>query len=352
MLENHNPLMDFARKIECSVKLPTNGCWYDDDITFNSIGEVNIKPMLPVDEMMVVNPETLISGDAIIKVIESCCPDINGAKKLYYPDVNVLLLGIKKASYGDELKQSATCPKCYNVKTKLEENELIQLLKDKQDHKEQSGQDDYITAEEYTSLEEKAKEKIAPIIKEMEDNKKICLTPQEYTYSIDSIMSNMTFLPKDPYIELENGLKIYVSPYKCIDKIKISVKTIKNKNLYKSIITTNDGLEDGDEAKIKLLLDRVGNFYNEVSNDTIELLTNSIIKIKLPDGTFVENKEYIGQFLKNVTGKVIKQISDEVDKLNKCGIQDTLPMECGCCGHKWDEPFYGFNQSDFFGIGS
>jgi hypothetical protein len=27
-------------------------------------------------------------------------------------------------------------------------------------------------------------------------------------------------------------------------------------------------------------------------------------------------------------------------------------MECGCCGHKWDEPFYGFNQSDFFGIGS
>ena len=78
---NVNPLMDFARKTECSVKLPSQGLWYDDDaITFNAIGEVDIMPMLPNDEMKVVNPETLISGDSIISLIRSCCPGIKNLK--------------------------------------------------------------------------------------------------------------------------------------------------------------------------------------------------------------------------------------------------------------------------------
>ena len=43
MTQNFNPLMDFARKVECSVKLPSNGGWYDDDVvTFNAINEIDI----------------------------------------------------------------------------------------------------------------------------------------------------------------------------------------------------------------------------------------------------------------------------------------------------------------------
>ena len=118
---NVNPLMDFARKTECSVKLPSQGLWYDEDaIEFNAIGEVDIMPMLPNDEMKIVNPETLISGDAIISVIKSCCPGIKKPEELYYPDVNVLLLGIKKATYGDELIQNSVCPKCWEKKVGVE----------------------------------------------------------------------------------------------------------------------------------------------------------------------------------------------------------------------------------------
>lgn len=352
MSENFNPLMDFARKFECSVKLPSNGCWYNDDIAFNAIGEVNIKPMLPLDEMMIVNPETLISGDAIIKTIESCCPDVKNPSQLYYPDVNVLLLGIKKASYGDEFKQSAICPNCWNKKEVVEEKEFIKLLKEEQEKKKNSGLIEEITPDEYDFLQKKASDNTKHVIKEMEETNEICLEPQEHVYSIDRILGNMTFLPKNPFVEIDSGLKIYVSPYKCIDKIKISVKTIKNQKLYQNIMDTDDGLKDGDEQKIKILLDKVNNFCNEVSDDTIDLITNSVIKIVLPDETFVDNKEYIKEFLSNVSSKTIKMISEKIDELNRCGLQDTLPMECRCCGHKWDDVFHGFNQSDFFGLGS
>ena len=106
MTQDFNPLMDFARKIECSVKIPTNGNWYNDDVLeFNAINEVDIQPMLPVDELNIVNPELLISGKALLDVIKSCCPSVKKVEELFYPDVNSLLLGIKKATYGKEHTQ-------------------------------------------------------------------------------------------------------------------------------------------------------------------------------------------------------------------------------------------------------
>ena len=41
-----------------------------------------------------------------------------------------------------------------------------------------------------------------------------------------------------------------------------------------------------------------------------------------------------------------------IDELNGYGIPQKLDLECECCGHKWEEKFYGYNMSDFFGISS
>ena len=44
----------------------------------------------------------------------------------------------------------------------------------------------------------------------------------------------------------------------------------------------------------------------------------------------------------------MSKLSEEVTKINAFGLPSTLEVECSCCGHKWEVPFVGFNQSDFF----
>lgn len=162
-----NPLMDFARKVECSVKIPSQGLMYDEDmIEFNAIGEVDIMPMLPNDELSIVNPESLISGDAIIGLIKSCCPSIKRPEELYYPDVNSLLLGIRKATYGSELIQSGVCPECWKKKIDIEEKELERIAKERGLNPED------VSEEEGKELYEEAKKNVETIITQKEKTMK------------------------------------------------------------------------------------------------------------------------------------------------------------------------------------
>lgn len=346
-----NPLMDFARKTECSVKLPSQGVWYDDDnITFNAIGEVDIMPMLPNDEMKIVNPESLISGDAIISIIKSCCPGIKRPEELYYPDVNVLLLGIRKATYGDEITQQYICPMCWSKKSDIEIAEYERLIKEKSLEKEVLDRND-------AELIKKEAEKIsAPMIANLEKNGEILITPQEIKLSIDSVLARIINLPANPYVQTKNGLKIYVSPYKCSDKIKFTAQQIKYQKITKFYEKESKNIELIDDKQLTPeyldKVDKMLDMYADVSSSLVDIIAMSILKIDLPSGESVNNKEYIYEFIKNCGVDLINQLKDKIDELNACGIQQTIPCECACCGHKWDEKFYGFNQSDFFGIGS
>ena len=103
---NNNPLMQFARRPDLTVRLATTPSWYSDGfINYTLNGEVEVYPMLPKDELSLYNPDALLSGQAMIGLIHSCCPSIMNPAKLYYPDANILLLAIKRATYGNEHKQ-------------------------------------------------------------------------------------------------------------------------------------------------------------------------------------------------------------------------------------------------------
>ena len=346
---NVNPLMDFARKTECSVKLPSQGLWYDDDaITFNAIGEVDIMPMLPNDEMKVVNPETLISGDSIISLIRSCCPGIKKPEELYYPDVNVLLLGIKKATYGDELLQSSVCPKCWEKKVSIETDELLRLIKEKNINEELNLSDE-ITRE----LTVQAKANVASKITEMEKNGELMVTPQETKYSCADILSRIKLMPKDCIYETKEGLKIFVTPYKCSDKIKFTNKNIQNSRITKFYDKElkETTLEKTSPEYISLV-EKLVKLYESAAIQTSEIVASCIKKVQLPNGTVVDNKDYIKEFILNLSSNYIQDIMIKIDELNNCGLPPTLECECECCHNKWEEKFYGFNQTDFFGTGS
>ena len=344
-----NPLMDFARKVECSVKLPSQGLLYDEDmIEFNSIGEVNVMPMLPNDELAIVNPEALISGDAVIGIIKSCCSTIHRPEELYYPDVNALLLAIRKATYGDELIQTGVCPKCWEKKANLEEIEIRKYLKENKINENDLNED-----EKY-SIYKKISEGMATQFTEMEKENKIKVTPVEYKYSIDEILQTMSVLPKETIIETKEGLKIYLTPYKCRDKILFSQRNINEQKMLKYYQKslkdeelTNENMQDYLSKTNRML-----NMYTDISNKSLDIISTCINKIVLPNGSVVSDQNYIDEYIKNVSSDLIVKLSNKIEELNNYGIKHTLSMECPCCGNKWEEKFYGFNQSDFFGISS
>ena len=346
--QNFNPLMDFARKVECSVKLPSQGLWYDeDDIVFNQIGEVDIKPMLPNDEMIMANPETLISGESILKIIKSCCEGIKNPENLYYPDINTILLGIRKASYGEKLEQQYICPNCWSKKSDIENAEYIRLTIEKFEGNE-------LTEEDAKQIKEEADKTTKPIIDKMERDNKILITPQVIEIDVNEVLATQTLMPKEEVYETKDGLKIYLSPYKCSDKIKFTTQQIKFQKLAKYFEENQRKMKDEDLIKKEYLdsLENVTNMYFDITDLTLDVITSCIIKIVMPNGIEVDNKQQISEYIKNTPVQIITDLKNKIDKLNEYGIRQFIPCECQCCGHKWDEKFYGFNQSDFFGIGS
>ena len=344
-----NPLMDFARKIECSVKIPSQGLLYDEDtIEFNAIGEVDIMPMLPNDELAVVNPDTLISGDAIIGLIKSCCPGIKRPEELYYPDVNTILLGIRKATYGSELVQSGVCPECWKKKIEIEEKEIDRIIK------ERNIDRDSLTEDEMKDLYNEASKNVAPVISEMEKNNELHITPVEFKYNIDDILSTITLIPKDTIVETKEGLKIYLTPYKCKDKILFSQRSINQQKVlaYYQKTLKNEKLTDENFADYLDKTNKMVGMYSNITDKTIDILARSVLKVVMPDGRVIDNPDFIREYVQNISSDLVVKLNTEVSKLNDYGIKSTLEMECPCCGNKWDEKFYGFNQSDFFGISS
>lgn len=344
MTQDFNPLMDFARKVECSVKLPSNGSWYDDDnITYNQIGEVDIKPMLPNDEMMLLNPETLISGESMIGVIRSCCPGIRRPEDLYYPDVNALLLGIKKATYGDSANQEFICPKCWAKKSNVIQEEF-NALKEKDEYKT-------TTDEELIKIADK---NVEVKITEMEKNNEIMISTQIHEFSISSMLDSMKFMPVNGIVELKSGLKVYVTPYKCGDKILFATRELKQQKLLKYATSHNEKYNDIEEISQEYMesLNSLTDVYMNTAKLSLDLLSASIDKIELPTGEIVTNREYIKEFIYNTDSDSAASIKEKSDELNNYGVPQTITCECECCGYTWEERFYGFNQNDFFGISS
>lgn len=344
MTQDFNPLMDFARKIECSIKLPSNGGWYEDDnIQFNQIGEVDIKPMLPNDEIMLLNPETLVSGETIISIIKSCCPGIRRPEELYYPDINAILLGIKKATYGDKAQQEFICPKCWNKKNDIIEKEFNRL-KELDEYKPLSDDE----------LLKIADKNVETIIAEMEKNNEIHISYQELEYSISGILDSMKFMPQNGMVELKSGLKVYVTPYKCKDKILFTTRELKHQKLLKHAVSHNEKYKDIEEISDEYMnsLNSISELYINAGKTSLELIIASIEKIQIPSGEIVTNKDHIKEFIYSCDTESVTKIRDKSIELNLCGTPQTLTCECCCCGHQWEEKFYGFNQNDFFGISS
>lgn len=113
MSNQENPLKRFYRHEEFTVKLPSRGEYYADGVVeLDDNNEVGIMPMTAADELMLKNPDALLSGKAVTSVIKSCVPAVKQPQKMLACDIDVLMIAIRRASYGDEADMEITCPEC------------------------------------------------------------------------------------------------------------------------------------------------------------------------------------------------------------------------------------------------
>lgn len=306
-----NPLMNFARKAELSVKLPSNCHWYDENmIDYTPNGEVEVYPMLPKDELLLMNPDALLSGQANINLIKSCVPAIKEPEKLLYPDANVLFLAIQKATYGDKITMTTLCPHCQDMIKDMKEEDIAK----------------------------------------MEKENKIMTKTFDINYSISDILSQTKFLDEQYIIKTQDGLKIYIAPDTIKSKYMYSNISFNYKKLLK-IYKEND-IDNENEDISNEISSKINNIYLKLNDINNHLITDSIIKIILPDDSAVTNKDNIFEFICNSQSELISKLNDKRREINDIGLPTHLDMSCPVCNHEWQDIFYGYNQSDFFGIGS
>lgn len=95
------------------VKLATNGAFLPRNaIQMTQSGDIPVLPMRAADEMLLKSPDALMSGLALERLFESCVPAIKTPRLISTPDIDVLLLAIRVATYGNKMELSVNCPHC------------------------------------------------------------------------------------------------------------------------------------------------------------------------------------------------------------------------------------------------
>lgn len=111
-MTSQNPLQRYFRQPKLFVSLPSKGMYYNETSLQGDHANVPIFAMTGMDEIIMKTPDALFSGEATIKLIESCCPYIKNAKDIPSLDVDVLLIAIRTATFGEKMAVTHTCPNC------------------------------------------------------------------------------------------------------------------------------------------------------------------------------------------------------------------------------------------------
>lgn len=106
-----NPLTKYFRQPKLYVPLPSGGRYYPAGaIDYPENGEVAIFSMTAKDELLFKTPDALLNGQATVDVIQSCIPAIKDAWNMPSIDLDVCLIAIRLATYGENMTLNIKTP--------------------------------------------------------------------------------------------------------------------------------------------------------------------------------------------------------------------------------------------------
>jgi len=100
-----NPLAAFMRQPKIYISLPSQGNFYPDgSLEMSETGQFAVYSMTAKDEMLLNVPDALMNGQAVVEVIQNCVPAIKNAWHVPSIDMDLILLSIRLATYGELMK--------------------------------------------------------------------------------------------------------------------------------------------------------------------------------------------------------------------------------------------------------
>jgi hypothetical protein len=105
----HNPLVSFMRQPKIYIRLPSNGeYWPPGSLTVSETGEYPVYSMTAKDELMLKVPDAVMNGQAVVEVLQHCIPNIKNAWMTPQIDLDIILIAIRLATYGEKMNTPIT----------------------------------------------------------------------------------------------------------------------------------------------------------------------------------------------------------------------------------------------------
>jgi hypothetical protein len=99
-----NPLKSFMRQPKIYIRLPSGGeFWPAGSLIISETGEYPVFSMTAKDELMLKVPDAVMNGQAVVEVIQHCIPNIKNAWKTPNLDMDLILIAIRIATYGEKM---------------------------------------------------------------------------------------------------------------------------------------------------------------------------------------------------------------------------------------------------------
>jgi hypothetical protein len=97
-----NPLSMFMRQPKIYIRLPSGGqYWPEGSLQLSETEEYPVYSMTAKDELTLKVPDALMNGQAVVDVIQHCMPNIKNAWHVPALDIDVILIAIRLATYGE-----------------------------------------------------------------------------------------------------------------------------------------------------------------------------------------------------------------------------------------------------------
>jgi hypothetical protein len=104
-----NPLVGFMRQPKIYIRLPSGGeFWPASSLVPSETGDIPVYSMTAKDELMLKIPDAVMSGQAVVDVIQHCIPNIKNAWDIPSIDLDVILIAIRLATYGEKMTTPIT----------------------------------------------------------------------------------------------------------------------------------------------------------------------------------------------------------------------------------------------------
>lgn len=107
-----NPLQQYFRQPKVFIGIPSHGIYSKAGTFDGDISRIPVCGMTGMDEIIMKTPDALLSGESTVSVIASCCSAIRDPWELTVLDIDLVLIAIRIATFGNELTVSHICPEC------------------------------------------------------------------------------------------------------------------------------------------------------------------------------------------------------------------------------------------------